>query len=100
MAVDGDGTLIAGIPEINLFRQHPLSRTSISLHLRSIAFTRCARVCVCEHKNDMIDDRRRRGFTIDAIAGSFRGSLVRISIVFVILIVQRCPNLLNRCKYY
>lgn len=25
MAVNGDGTLIAGIPEINLFRQHPLS---------------------------------------------------------------------------
>lgn len=44
MAVDGDGTLIAGIPEINLFCQHPLSRTSISLHLRSIAFIRD--VCV------------------------------------------------------
>lgn len=40
----------------------------------------------------MIDDRRRRGFTIDAIAGSFRESLGHIS---VILIVQGCPNLLN-----
>lgn len=40
MAVNGDGTLIAGILEINLFRQR--RRSSTSLHLRPIAHA-----CVC-----------------------------------------------------
>lgn len=97
MVVDGDGTLIAGIPEINLFCQHPLSRVQhqpTPAH-RDRSYTRVG-MCVCANvKNDVIDDRRRRGFMIDMIPGSFRGSLGRIS---VILIVQGCPNLLNRCN--
>jgi len=58
MTINGDGTLIAGILEINLFRQRTRTQSPPARRSRTRVYAR-----LCERKSGVIDDCRGRGFT-------------------------------------